>query len=116
MAFETPAKLSTFLSKPRGRTQNSAKAIKMLVRMALDFGDPLISETISGPRSPITTKKAMHVPSINPMIPISIINFPRGPNAWKAVKGSLFVFKIGYLKQMVTEKFKSFSSGYNSGL
>lgn len=81
VAFETPAKLSTFLNKPSGSTQNKAKDIKMLVRIALDLCDPVISEMISGPRSPITTKNAMHVPNKNPIIPISIMNFPSGPNA-----------------------------------
>lgn len=79
--METPARLSTFLSKPRGSTQNSARAIKILVRIVLDLFDPVTAQIISGPRSPITTKKAIHVPNIKPIIPISIMNFPNGPNA-----------------------------------
>lgn len=94
MALETPAKLSTFLSKPRGSTQNNARAIKMLVRMVLDLCDPVISEIISGPRSPITTKKAMHVPNINPIIPISIMNFPSDPNAWNAITRIVTFFNV----------------------
>lgn len=81
MAFETTAKLSTFLSNPSGKTQNNANAIKILVRIVFDLCEPVRVEIISGARSPITTKKAMQVPSINPIIPISIINFPSGPKA-----------------------------------
>lgn len=58
--------------------------MRMLVRMVLVVLTPVISDIISGPRSPITTKNAMQVPIKNPIIPISTMNLPKAPKAWKA--------------------------------
>lgn len=43
-----------------------------------------ILETICGPRSPTTTKYAMHVPIRKPIIPSSTANLPADPNTWNA--------------------------------
>ena len=45
---------------------------------------------IGGARSPITTKKAIHVPPRKPIIETSIANFPAAPNTLKAIKDTLW--------------------------
>ena len=45
---------------------------------------PRCSETIGGARSPITTKKAIHVPPKNPIMKTSIAILPAAPNTLKA--------------------------------
>jgi hypothetical protein len=42
--------------------------------------------SISGPKSPMTTKKAMHVPSRKPIMLNSTASLPVGPNVWNAGK------------------------------
>lgn len=69
-----------FRNNPKGNIQKSASAIKILVRIVSVTLELAILEIIDGPKSPITTKYAMHVPKRKPINPISIINFPNGPN------------------------------------
>lgn len=45
---------------------------------------PKTDPTISGPKSPTTTKNAIHVPIRNPIMHNSAVNFPVDPNTWKA--------------------------------
>lgn len=55
--------------------------------ISLRFAVLLISSvlaTIAGPKSPTTTKNAMHVPIRNPMMQSSTTVLPGGPNVWKA--------------------------------
>lgn len=99
MALETPSKLLTFLRRAKGRIQNSAKAIKTLERIIFVGTVPVISLIISGAKSPITTKNAIHVPNRKPIMHISIINLPYVPNIEKALKNLTKI--LNHIKKIV---------------
>lgn len=54
----------------------------------MDVGSSTLSSgpTMAGPKSPHTTKNAIHVPSMKPMILSSTASFPVGPNVWNATQ------------------------------
>lgn len=84
VAVQTPLKLSTFFNNPNGKIQKNANMIKMLVLNVLLAALSvlvIISDTILGASSPITTKNAIHVPMRNPIKPTSITNLPNDPKA-----------------------------------
>lgn len=54
----------------------------------------MISDMISGPKSPITTKNAMQVPRRKPIMPISIANLPKLPKIWNARNSNVFLLHM----------------------
>lgn len=87
------ARLSIFRSSPNGKTKKTpvmtSKLVRMLAGVLL-----IILPIICGPRSPTTTKYAMHVPNIKPMIKSSARNLPMCPNAWNASSSKLRLLDI----------------------
>ena len=73
-----------FLMSDRGRATNSPKPVSITnLRLAV-FSISAILAIIGGPRSPITTKKAIVVPTIYPIMPSSMKSLPLFPKLWKA--------------------------------
>ena len=73
-----------FLISERGRATNSPKPVRITnLRLAV-FSISAIFAIIGGPKSPITTKKAIVVPTIYPIIPSSMKSLPLFPKLWKA--------------------------------
>ena len=54
----------------------------MYVLNCCDFSRPKRSATMGGARSPMTTKKAIAVPIMNPIMLTSTLNLPAGPKVW----------------------------------
>ena len=54
----------------------------MTVLKRPDDSIPVKSATMGGARSPITTKKAIAVPIMKPIMLISTLNLPAGPKVW----------------------------------
>ena len=74
----------------RNKTNKNTKTNALPIRTVglMDVGSSMLSNgpIIAGPRSPQTTKNAMHVPSIKPMMLNSTANFPVGPKVWNATQ------------------------------
>ena len=58
--------------------------MRMTRRRLAEGAMPRMFPTIGGAKSPITTKKAVHVPIRKPIILTSTHSLPAGPNVWKA--------------------------------
>ena len=72
-------RLSRSLSKERGRATKSPRPVRTTILRLAVASIPANLETMGGPRSPMTTKKAMAVPARYPMIPNSTRSFPVCP-------------------------------------
>ena len=73
-----------FLMRERGRATNSPRPVRMTsLRLAL-FSTSARLAMIGGPKSPITTKNAIVVPTMYPIMPSSMKSLPLLPKLWNA--------------------------------
>ena len=63
LAVQMYMRLWMFLIKDKGRATNSPRAVKMIILRLELFSSSVKFEIIGGPRSPMTTKNAIVVPT-----------------------------------------------------
>ena len=63
LAVQMYWRLAIFLMRERGRATNRPRAVRITSRRLPEFSSSVKLAMIGGPRSPITTKKAMVTPT-----------------------------------------------------